>query len=146
MSATKLNEDINTILDRLADDGSEWRAAWVAKEICDDHAEGLTDHDDSTFWLHCGYSDCRREVTRCINRRAGDTPKDGDPAQIVLPGYEHLHRYYVIERDGEDVGVSVNEMTFEEFEAKRSLFRAMGRAMFAHADELGRFWERERAA
>ncbi len=35
-------------------------------------------------------------------------------------------------------------MTFEEFQSKQSLFRAMGRANFAHADELGRFWTRER--
>lgn len=143
--ADRLTAEINALLDQLADEGREWRAAWIAKHICDGHATGLGNGEDADFWLHCGYSDCRREVTRCINRRAGDRPET-DTGQLTLPGYDHLHAYYVVERDGEDVGVPVQDMTPPELEAKVRHYRKMGAACFAHADEIERFMESRSAA
>lgn len=137
--ATRLNAEINTLLDALADEGREWRATWIAHEICNQHAGALTDNEDANFWRHCGYSDCRREVTRCINRRAGDRADRDEGGQYTLPGYKHLQSYYVVERDGEEVGVSVHELTDGEIVEKQRTYRAMGAACFAHADELDRF-------
>lgn len=137
--ADRLNREINELLDTLAAEGKEWRAGWIAHEICSRHGAALADHEDADFWRHCGYSDCRREVTRCINRRAGDAPKSVDVEQMTLPGYEHLQMYYVVTRDDEEVGVSIYDMTDAELEAKQAMYRAMGAACLAHAKELERF-------
>lgn len=139
-----LASEINTVLDRLADEGREWRAARIASEICTRHMEGLGDGEHTHFWLHCGYADCRREVTRAINRRAGDRVSE-DSGQMALPGFKHLHAYYVVKRDGEDVGVSVFELTEHELARKEAHYRSMGAACYEHASELGRF-RRDREA
>ncbi len=47
--------------------------------------------------------------------------------------------YYVVERDGEEVGYPVHDCTDEELEAKRLQYRTMGFACFAHADEIERY-------
>jgi hypothetical protein len=143
----RLSEEINETLDALAAEGREWNASWVAQEICRRHEGGLSDNEgDAAFWLHTGYSDTRREVTRCINRRAGKEADRGNPAQIVLPGFTHLHHYYVVTRAGEDVGVPVFDMTDAELLAKRTEYEAMGAACFAHAREIERFRQEREAA
>lgn len=134
--ATQLTEQIHGVLDRLAAEGAEWRPALIADEIVRSHDAGLAEDDDALFWKHCGYSETRREVTRCINARAGDRPGAPTEEQIVLPGYQHLQRYYVVQRDGEDMGVPVHELSDLEIEAKVALYRAQARAQLAHADEL----------
>lgn len=144
MSQAQLSAEINNLLDALQEEGREWHATWITHEICNRHSEGLADNDHRDFWRHCGYSDCRREVTRCINRRAGDNPKEADLAQLKLPGYEHLQRYYVVKRDDEDVGVPIYDLTDDEVAGKAAMYRAMGTACFAHAKELERFREQRR--
>lgn len=142
--ATQLSEEIHRVLDRLEGQGAEWRASFITEQIVRNHSEALTDDDRSLFWRHCGYAETRREVTRCINTRAGDRPTEKPSEQIALPGYEHLQRYYVVTRDEEDVGVAVDQLTDMEIEAKVSRYRAMGRACFAHADELVRYRAKRR--
>ena len=68
-----------------------------------------------------------------------------------LPGFEYLQRYYVVQRQGEDVGVPVLECTDEELYAKAALYRSQSRKLVAHADEIERYiqWrasQHERAA
>lgn len=137
--ATRLNAEINALLDDLAREGKDWRATWVAHEICTRHSAGLTGADDADFWRHTGYSDCRREVRRCINRRAGDRPEHDHAQTDLLPGYKHLQAYYVVEREEEAVGLPIQRLSREEIMAKASAYRRMGEACFAHADELDRY-------
>lgn len=146
MSTNRLADEINAVLDDLAGRGEVWRASWIAQEICAEHASGLAGNDHAEFWRACGYSDCRREVTRCINARAGDARPAGDHTQLTLPGYEHLQSYYVVVRDDEEVGVSVHDLTDGEVESKAAQYRSMGRACFAHAKELERFREQRKVA
>lgn len=134
--ANQLTEQIHTVLDRLTADGAEWRPALIADEVVRSHDAGLAEGDDALFWRHCGYAETRREVTRCINARAGDRPTGDSDPQFVFPGYQHLQRYYVVQRDGEDMGVPVFEMTDLEIESKVALYRAQARAQLAHANEL----------
>lgn len=134
----RLITEINKTLDDLAAAQEPWAAQWVAHKICGDHAEGLAGNDDAMFWRHCGYVEVRDEVRRCINRRAGDKA-DSDDQQMKLPGYDHLHAYYVVRRNSEDVGVPIHEMTDAELEEKSAIYRSMAKACYAHADELDRF-------
>ncbi len=133
-----LTDEINRVLDELATDGDPWRAAWIAHEICDSHERGLVSDSAADFWRHCGYRDCRSQVTRCINRRAGDGAEKLDE-QLKLPGYEHLQGYYVVDRAGEEVGIALFGLTDDELEEKVSVLRRMGAACFAHADEIDRY-------
>ena len=134
----KLTDEINRILDDLTSRGETWDAKWIAHAVCNGHSDGLTDAPDADFWRWCGYKECREQVRRCINHRAGDKPT-ADPRQLRLPGYEHLQAYYVVNRDGADVGVPVTHLTDLEIEAKAGMYRTMGAACYAHADELDRY-------
>jgi hypothetical protein len=140
----QLLAEINATLDKLASDEQPWIANMVAHAICSDHLSGLGDNDDADFWRHCSYKEVRGRVTACINKRAGDK-KDRSEEQLTLPGYNHLHEYYVVERDSIAVGVSVKKMTDEEIDGKTQLYQTMGDSCHAHADELQKF-KRERAA
>lgn len=138
--AYDLTAEIHAKLDELAERGDTWNAQWVAHAICSEHAEGVVEDDDHCFfWRHCGYEKTRDEVRRAINKRAGDKEQGNDDPQLRLPGYDHLQAYYIIRREGEDVGIPVTQLTDEELRGKADLYRAMAESCYAHADELDRF-------
>jgi hypothetical protein len=134
--------EINARLDALAEAGEPWTASWIAHAICGDHRAALAvDDEDSDFWIWNGYQHVRKLVREQINKRAGDSADKQDRQQFVLHGFErdHLQDYYVVERDGSEVGVPVTQLTDDEIDAKIAEKRAMGAACYAHADELQRF-------
>lgn len=130
--------DIHHALDALEAEQKPWQAAWVAHAICSKHRDGIVQGEHSEFWQYCGYEECRDLVRRCINKRAGDKPEHEGP-QLSLPGYQRLQSYYIVRREGEDVGVSVYELTDEELDDKEATYRALGEGCFAHANEINRF-------
>jgi len=134
----RLNTEINAKLDALAEAQMPWVAKWIAHSICGDHEGGLSGGNDAMFWRHCGYEEVRDQVRRCINKRAGDRIEE-DEAQPKLPGYEHVHAYYLVSRDGEEIAVPTADLTDDEIESRAAQYRSMGAACFAHADELDRF-------
>ena len=134
----QLTEEIYAILERLAAEQQPWRAQWIAHEICQSHKDGLAEGDARLFWEHCGYEKICDLVRRCINRRAGDRELP-DEAQLRLPGYERLQAYYMVKRNGDDIGVSVHDLTDAELIEKAALYRSMAAAAYAHADEIDRF-------
>lgn len=136
--ANQLSDEINRALDDLAMRGEHWRPVFIAHAICAAHAHGLVDDDQALFWQHCGYREVRREVTRCINGRAGDGAKT-EGIQMILPGYEYVQTHYVVTRANEDIGVPVGDMTDAEIDSKITLYRTMARSCQAHADELARY-------
>lgn len=145
---SRIIEEINEVLNRLAAQGEPWRAQFVAAEIVQAHEQGLNaDSEHADFHKHTSYSYTRDQVRRCMNRRAGDdaAPK---PAQLSLPGFEreHLQDYYIVRRNGEDIGVSILDMTEMEIKRKAKHYRSMADACVQHARELERFleWRRER--
>ena len=142
---TALNAEIDKELDRLEGLKQDWRIGFVTQAVCTKHAEGLKDGDHKDFWLHCGYDKTRAAVTKRINKRAGDKPEEQAAAQPRLPGYDHVHTYYVVRRNGDDVGVHIDLLTDEEIDLKTNRIREMGQTCFEHADELQRY-KRERKA
>ena len=134
----RLKQEINQMLDRLAKRSSIWDAKSIAHAICNNHSDALAPGEEADFWRHAGYRHTRETVRKIINQRAGDRP-DQDDGQLKLPGYDHLHAYYIVSRNGEDVGIPVYDMTDEEIEAKAQTYRSMAAACYAHADELDRF-------
>lgn len=141
---TALNIEIDKELDRLGGLKEAWRPAFVTQAICGPHLKGLRKGKDRDFWLHCGYEKTRTAVARRINKRAADVIEEQDDAQPLLPGYDHLHAYYLVRRNGDDIAVHVDDLTDDEIDQKIDRIEKMGRSCFAHASEFRRF-KRERA-
>lgn len=139
-----LNDEINDHLNALQAEGKPWVANWITHAIVQRHEAELTAEAD--FWRHCGYASTRDAVRRAINTRAGDKA-ERDTIQLRLPGYEHLHAYYVVKRKGTgEVGVPIGDMTDRELDEKVARFEAMSVACRDHADELRDFKRARRAA
>lgn len=139
--------EINAHLDRLAQNNERWIASWITTAVCNDHAGGLREGEESHFW-RWGTAHCVRELVRKqINARAGSSPEHQQQDQFTLAGFErtHLQRYYMVERDDQEQGVPVTQLTDSEIDAKAREYRAMGTACYAHADELERYkdWRRK---
>jgi hypothetical protein len=136
-------EEIHRVLDSLKDEGKDWDATWIAHAICKAHEKGLASNGEAEFWRHCGYAEARDRVRRAIGERAAPEKPEDEAApesrQYVLPGFEHMRTHYVVERDGERVGVFVYNMTEDELAQRAAFYRSMGAACYAHADELDRF-------
>lgn len=138
----KLIVEITKKLDRLEAAGDDLVATWVAHEICKDHRAGLAgeETEDKHFWQHCGYQETRDQVRRCINKRLGlPELEEIKSKQLLLPGYAHVQRYYMVVRKGEEVGVATERLTDAELDEKSNLYMRMGAACFEHARELLRF-------
>lgn len=137
----QLVTEINVKLDALAGEKKPWEPRWVAHAILGDHDEAglkkkLPRHHD--FWSFCGYAETRREATRVINKRAGirDETEDREP---VFPGFERLQRYYVVKRNGEEIGVAIEDLTDAELESKAAEYRSQADGCNRHANELDRY-------
>lgn len=137
---TQLTAEIKSILDQLTDQNKVWKATWITHEICENHKHELS--GDAEFSRFNIYENVRGEVTKTINKFAGDKPAKEDN-QLPLEGFDYVQSHYVITRDGEDVGLPVYQMEADEIDAKVSLYRKMGNTCHAHADELVRFKDQQ---
>ena len=139
----RLAREISGQLDDLAKSSTPWIASWVANAICNDHRNALPDTDGSEFWLWNAYRNVRDMVRKQINSRAGDEAERGDKHQFTLRGFDRdqLQDYYMVDRDGEEIGVPVMDLTDAEVDGKANMYMSMGVACFAHARELQRFKE-----
>jgi hypothetical protein len=146
----QLRLEINTLLDKRQQRRETLQPLWITQEICRQHHTGLADETTASeeqqyhiaFWKHGGYTITRKLVTRCINERE----KPDRVADVpFLPGFEYLQHYYVIKRDGVDVGVPIEECTDDELLAKAALYRAQATRLIAHANEIDRYVDLRRA-
>lgn len=102
--------------------------------------EILDDHEGDDFVMCAAYQGLRNLVRNEVNKLAGDNYETNE--QIKLPGYEHLHAYYVVDV-GDRVGMAlpVESMSRDELLAKAVRYRKYGDACHTHADEIMRFLE-----
>ncbi len=147
----KLNAEIDAKLDGLQAMRMPMVARWIAHTICTDHSGALIKGtDDADFWQHTGYAHTRKMVTERINKRCAGPKKEQGNGQLALPGFEreHLQDYYMVERDGEEIGVCVIDMADAELEAKAKHHEAISATNAAHAREIRRFvaWRKENVA
>lgn len=137
---SQLTAEIKSILDQLTEEGRVWKATWIAHEVCENHKDELI--GEAEFSRYNIYENVRSEVTRTINKFAGDKPVKEDN-QLTLEGFDFVQTHYVVTRNNEDIGVPVYQMEPAEIDAKVSLYRKMGDACHAHADELVRFKDQQ---
>ncbi len=137
---SRINAEINEILDAKLHREEQWDARWVAHEILGRKEAALGECPDKEFWMHCGYEQLRDMIQTVIRNRAGDRTDIDKPKQLKL-GFErqHMQDYYLIRRDGVDMGVAVTQATDDELRGKVRTLRTIGKSVNDHADELEQF-------
>jgi hypothetical protein len=121
--------------------GKELVPAFITHEIITKHEPGLARQNAHTdFFKHYAYKGHRKDVGAYIAKAFGDNDADEKKKmELVLPGFEHVQRRYIVTRNGEDVAVQTTDMTKAERVARVQLLRRRGKTCLAHADELERF-------
>lgn len=140
----QLSRQINAKLDVLQGARKPLHAQWVAHEVCNDHSDGLALNEHADFWRHGGYQVAREHARRCINQRSDGTT--ADKRQVSLPGFDHLQDYYMVRREGDEVGIHRDDMSDDELDHKAKFYEDMGAACLSHAKEIRRFKKLRRIA
>jgi hypothetical protein len=91
---------------------------------------------DADKWLLCGYGHVRTIVRQVVRSRRSD--KDDD-AQLVLEGFQRLHRWYIVPRGGEQTIVAVDRLTVEEALMIIEELNRSKRGLDIHIDEMQRY-------
>jgi len=121
----------------IENNGSVLHPEFIAHAVVGDHPD--VNGEDADFYKCCSFAKIRDEVRQQVNRMKIATEKQEGSEQLVMPGFDYLQQRYFVDRDNEPCIVRIEEMTDDELEAKAQEREAMGRACFAHADELRRY-------
>jgi len=125
-----INDQINNQVDIL---NPEWVTNGIMKSHSDIHGS------DSDFAI-CGCrAFVRNEVRKIMNKHKNID--DDLPTQLTLEGFEHLQKYYAVEREKERCMVRIDLLSFDELKRKSAEYRAMGDACHKHADEIDHYAE-----
>ena len=133
-------------IEALMNQGAVLNPKWITHAVCAEHEAGLPEGDDGDFWRACGYIAARDVTRRALNDLTGIEADRGPTAQMLLPGFTHVRTFYPVVRDGDEMSVSVVEMSDAEIDRKIDELRVMGDGCYAHADELSRFKVRRSTA
>ncbi len=137
-SISQLNQEIREAVDGRIQRKETIQPDWITQEIISRHQ--LIDGDDADFYVCVGRETIREQVRKQINRFKL-TPEKASAAsrQTVLPGYEYLQEFYLIESFGEQVAVPLERMSASQRKIKIVELRTMGDGCHQHADELERY-------
>jgi hypothetical protein len=124
--------------DRLAS-GVVIHADWLTSEIFQRHSD--IEGNDVWFYQLCARSHVQEIVKRVVSKY-GD--KDAESiaetdSQLVFPGFDHLRKGYLVERNGERVLVPVHMLTDGELEARATEYEHMAIGCRKHAAEIRKF-------
>jgi len=137
MDIRNITEEVKLTIANLMD-GNEnvLHPDWITTGIMGNHQD--IEGEDADFAIVGCRAFVRNEVRKQINKIKSIDDSDA-PEQLVMPGCNHLQKYYACERDDERCAVRVDMMTDDELQQKAAEYRAMGRACFDHADEIERY-------
>jgi hypothetical protein len=110
---------------------------WLISKVMANH--GDIQGQDAAFAVCCARFAVEQQVDRYFRTIKKDEEEGTE--QQLLPGFEKLQRKYITTRNGEQLIVSIYDMTDEEIDRKAAEHRVMGQGHFKHADELERFKE-----
>ena len=137
-SVSQLTQEIRSVIDQRIEKKQPIHPDWVTQEIINRHSEIMG--DDTNFYLCVGREAIRDQVRKQINRfRLTPEKALNLDQQLVLPGYERLQRFYLIESDSTQIAIPLEKMTNAQRKAKVIELRAMGDGCHQHADELERY-------
>tara|TARA_R110000787_G_scaffold44892_4_gene109770 strand:- start:173 stop:604 length:432 start_codon:yes stop_codon:yes gene_type:complete len=125
--------EISSVIDQLMADKIVIDPRSVASIVCGYHDDELM--EEAPFSTHNNYKNVRREVRSVMSRKLV-VSEDNFDSQLTIEGTKYVQKYYSINRDGEQLGVPVDDLTKEEVKSKADHLRKMGRACLRHAREL----------
>ena len=128
-----LRSSIATILDECESTQSPMVPTAIGNRMVAEFAEGA---GEVPQWAV--YYVCRDMAGRMIRGRCPTDP-EGKSAQLTLPGWEHMQRWYLVHRDGEYQGVPVGRCTKDELLAIAAEKDKVGATYVAHATEIRQY-------
>ena len=139
-SIKKLHDEIRVIICGLMEIEAKLNPDWITQSVMRDHL--LIDGQDIDFYSCCTRALVRGEVTKEINDQVDKSKPD---TQMLFEGFVHLQQYYVIKRQGNLVGIRIDQMTSDELQRKAAEHYAMGNAHISHGDEILRYDSKQKA-
>jgi hypothetical protein len=88
------------------------------------------------FYRVCAYDCCWRTIKKAFPKYQ---PRASEVEQLDFPEFKHLQAYYPVERDGNRMAVSLNDMSDDEISERIQEYRSQGSGCLEHADELQRY-------
>lgn len=145
-SPKDLREEAQSIIDEVLTKGQIVNPDWIAHAIVAAHPlpDGF-EGEDAEFTEICRWQHTRDVVRQTVNRFK-EYAKAANDSQLVMPGWEHLQRGYLVTRDKEQQLVPVTALSDHEFESKAQEYEHMGRGCFAHAQEIRRYIRMRKSA
>lgn len=125
--------EISSIIDDLMQDKIVIDPRSIASMVCSNNDEELV--DEAPFSTHNNYKNVRREVRNVMAKKLL-IREDNFDSQLTIEGTKYVQKYYSVNRDGEQLGVPVDQLTKEEVRMKADTLKKMGRACLRHATEL----------
>lgn len=116
---------------------------WITETVMSNHLPPLC--DDADFYLLNSRANVRDAVAAHLRRvklKADATPD----AQLVLDGFERLQKEYLIDEDGAQASVPIENLSDSQLMDKYHELRAMGDGCYLHADEILRYIDARMAA
>ncbi|MHC4687783.1 MAG: hypothetical protein ACYTEW_26275 [Planctomycetota bacterium] len=139
ISIGELDKEIKAKVEWIEkNNGDVLQKDWLQQAVMKDHDDVAG--EDADFALCCMHYTVKARVEKHF-RDIKENENTGADSQMNLPGYEHIQKRYIFERNGDRVAVPVQLMTLEEFKMKIGEHRKMGAGHYAHADELERYME-----
>lgn len=131
-SQSDIKIDIQKWIDWLeSNNGEVLHPDFIVNKVLSDWKENYGDIPDPAL---CASKLLVRDYTRReLNKFK--LSEDSD-AQITLPGFRKLQRRYMIDRNGEQVCVKIENMTIDECEAKIKEMQSMLSGLEKHIEEM----------
>ncbi len=137
-SISQLTHEIRATVDERIERKEPIQPNWIAQQILGNHS--LIEGHDTDFYQCVAYETVREQVRKQISRfKLAPEQAAHVNRQLVLPGYERLQAFYLIESDGEQIAIPLVRMTSAQRKAKTDELRTMGDGCHQHADELERY-------
>jgi hypothetical protein len=141
MKQADLIDEIQTIVEVGISANRPTPASWLTNEVVASHPD--IKGRDTDWYVLCAYEHVRDTVRQVLRQYKGEEPES--PPQLLLPGFKRLQRAYLVERDGEQSVVPINQLSDREILAKIREYERMAIGCTEHAEELRRYRE-QRAA
>lgn len=115
--------------------GHSPQATWIVNAIVSewDPPRGR----DSDKWTLCGYANVRTIVRSVVRSYKPDD--ESDDSQLILDGFERLHKAYLVSRDDEQAVVRVDRLTVSEALTIIDELNRSKRGLDIHIAEMQRY-------
>jgi hypothetical protein len=135
-SKADLTAEISRIFLELEAAKQPKHPAWITQQVMQNHP--VPEGGQADFYLFAASGYVKETVTAMIRRVKVQDAATPD-AQYVLEGFGRLQKEYVVERDGDPVGVPIEKMTDDELMEKYHEIRAIGDGCYLHCEEILRY-------